>query len=196
MGDVMRKLSLGALLTAMALTVPSGAATAARVRIAPNGAITATSAEFQISERPFALFSVICELRLTGELRREAEGNLNVLGSIIAGRFERATVANCRGGTMRVELLEAATISVKEVTNGTRAELLILNLRILIDAMTRCLYEFLMRATVLGNPAERVEFEKERLLNVTTLAGSCAGETGISTWGQFTLNASTTFTLS
>lgn len=187
----MRKLLSLSVLTVITLGALSGNAMASRVSVTPSGPVRATSRAFIIEVG--GSFSVTCEMVLSGELNREAEGTLGLLGSIVIGRFTRATVANCRGGTMRVELLTAATISVKEVTNRTRAELWVLAMNILIEdgARFRCLYEFLMLVRSRANPVLSLEFVLERVLAVRTLAGSSACSSTVRSAGTFALGAAT-----
>lgn len=189
----MRRFLPLAVLVAITLGGLSASATASRIRFNPGGAIRATAPLFVVEVMGF--FSIGCEMTLTGEVSREAEGTLNMLGSIVAGRFNRAEVEveECIGGTMRVELTNAAIITVKEATNRTRVELWILNVRILIEEegrRFRCLYELLMRATSRENPILRLEFVHESLLGgARTLAGSMVCLNEVRSAGFFTLGA-------
>jgi len=94
---------------------------------------------------------------------------------------------------MRAELLTASTISVKEVTNRSRAELFVLAMNILIEdgRSFRCLYELLMLARSRLNPIANLEFILERVLAVTTLAGSPACSSTVRAAGTFLLGATT-----
>lgn len=194
----MRKLLSSAVIVTVALAF-SGTAMAARVRAEPSGARRATSTNFTVSDA-FGFIEVECDLILDGNFSRDSEGNLGVLGSIVLGSFTRASVANCVGGTMRVELLTAAQISIKEVTNRGRIEIWILNARVLIeDEMReyRCLYDALLRATTRENPVRTFEAILERVLEVRTLMGSrvCPGNGFVVATGTFTLDQAVTFTL-
>ncbi|MGB2710399.1 MAG: hypothetical protein WBC33_02700 [Conexibacter sp.] len=193
----MRRLLSLSVLAAIALGALSGSAMAARVSISPSGAVRATARSFVIEV--MGSFSVNCEMVLSGELNsRAAEGTLGVLGSIVIGRWTRATVANCAGGTMRVELLTAASISVNEVTNRTRAELWVLSMRILIEdgRNYRCLYDLLMVVRSRENPFTRLEFIAPTVLEVRTLAGSMACSSTVRASGTFLLGAAVELILS
>jgi hypothetical protein len=188
-------------LAILALTVMSSTAMAARIRAEPSGARRATAVEFVISDA-FGNIEVNCEVRLDFELSREAEGNLNTLGSIVAGRINRATIRaeTCEGGTMRAELFTAGIIYVKEVTNRVRVELWILNARVLIEnegREYRCLYDMLIRATSRENPLRAIDTVLERVLEVRTLTGSavCPGNGFVVARGTFTLDQAVTMTL-
>jgi hypothetical protein len=196
----MRKLFLIAGVAAALIAVAPSIASAARVTAAPAGAIRATSTRVFV-EDIFGVINIACELTLEGEVRGAAEGTLRQLRSILIGRFTRAAVANCVGdGTMRVALLNAANIYVKEVTNRTRVELWILNALLLIettDGLYKCLYDALLRATSRENPVERLDIFIESVLEVDTLLGSrtCFGQGFVVMGGSFTLNQRVTATL-
>jgi hypothetical protein len=193
----MRKLLPTLALAIAALAMLSNASMAARIEANPSGARRATARSFTVQDM-FGIYRPICELVLDFELSRESEGTLNVLGSILVGRINRATVRGCRNGTIRAELLTAGLIYIKEVTNRTRVEVWILNFRFLAETPERtvsCLYDMLGRGTMRENPGGAIEAIFERALEVRTLPGSniCPGTVVAS--GLFTLDQAVTFTL-
>lgn len=197
----MRRMAVCIVGMALLLGVAVGGAQALRsLALEPAGVVEARSSALTITGEGEAFF-VVCEVTLTITLNRAIAKSV---GSVVGG-ITAVTIANCRGGTVRVLAPEARRpwIVTQQAFTGTLP-----NIREaiwqyesvgwLLEAffgIARCLFGGTLQVRSVGNPITELRVREGRMLPTVTNLGGVECPSSNTIRGTFRLNRSQRMTL-